>query len=280
MLDGYEHYKRVVYKPWRSRLLSNAAAAVWCKTFGFDKRTHSVNGTITESGVKEFAAMVSGFNSVWFTLSILVAVYFSKKKLITAIGYFAFTSFALSPGLLTGEALLYPWDGPALLFYTLATLAAIRCRKALPFIIAVGMGFKETIVLFSIVPLFWYNLPKKERIKTAIRFGLIAISSKIVFDIIVGNSILFTPITEIREPGGSNMVALFWRNLNELLSVKFNSALLSGAILFPVIFLSKIPRQFKAIAAAYIPFLLVYCVVSEIRLYHELVPLCFIGRED
>lgn len=281
MIKGWKEYKEHVYKPWRSRLFSTGVASAFCKTSGYDHNRHEIQRSgITADGVNEFSGMVSLWNTIWFALALILGVLLVKNKLLYMMALFTFTSFSLSPALGTGEAMIYPWDGPSLFFWTAAMAAAIKYRSALPFIVAVGMGFKETVILFSICPFFWNDIKLSERIKKAAIIAAAAISVKVVLDVIAGNSILFTPITQIREPGGSAMVSLLSQNLKELFTFKSNSVIFSAAVAFAAIFLTtNLPKMNKYLAAAYMPFLLVFCVLSEIRLYHELIPLFFIGGD-
>ncbi len=266
---GLENHIKQVYPPWRGRLFSALAGNGFMKAAGLSNKTD----------LKQFAKIIAGYNALWFIGCIVLIFLFSKNRLFFLFGMFACTCYAWTP---VAENLICPWDMPMLFFWTLILfMAEPKYKNALPFIIAFAMGFKETVILLSIIPMFWKDLSFKERINRTLTALVLCFVVKFILDLIVQNPVpFFTMQTQYEHLNKSGHLLLIDQNFWLLSKIQINHVIFSaGGIATAIFLLPKQANMEKIIAVTYIPFMMFFCVISEARLFNEFIPLFFIGMD-
>lgn len=268
LTGGLENHIKQVYPPWRGRLFSALAGNGFMKFAGVNKLTNK----------DEFAERCAAYNAVWLFGCFIVIMAFSKNPILFILGLFACSSYAWTPA---GEFMLLPWDGPILFFWTLIFfLARPEYKKWMFLTMAIGVGFKESIILASIIPLFW-NGPIKERIKNFIMAGIICVTVKLTLDFIVQNPIPFLSMqTHYDTICRTGQYWIIHRNLWSLNQPILNHVIFSaGGLIAAILLLPKKAIMFKTIALCYMLLIMFFGVITEARLWNELIPMFFIGLE-
>lgn len=196
-------------------------------------------------------------------------------------GYAACLGYAWTPSERpTSDFLLMPWDAPLLFFWTfILTMRDKEWRFLLPSVIGVATAFTETVILLSVIPLFYEKTDLKKRLTFSVMCFSAGVAVKICCDILAGNSIPFftiaTHYTAVNQAGHYWCVA---QNIDLLLRPWLNHVLFAvGGIWLAIIFLPKKAFMFKVVAAEYALFLFFSGILSEFRLWQEFIPIFFIG---
>jgi hypothetical protein len=270
LLGGMKIYKENVYTPWRARILSSGCGALWFKAMN--------NGM--ECTTKKFASIVAGYNAMWLFLCFVAIIFLARDRMLWLFGLFAGMMYQWTPA---AYGFIHPWDGPAVFFWVLiALLSTVRYKKILPWVIIAGMLFKETVIVAAIIPLFW-NIPLKERIKKFLFIGLSCAAIKIAIDLFVGNSIpFFTMQTKFDFPSYTGHLYLIPHNWTLLTSWNMNNPIFCCGGLLATLFL--LPNKgmvlcYKTIALVFTVFIFCVAVISEFRVWHEMIPLYLMSYE-
>jgi hypothetical protein len=186
------------------------------------------------------------------------------------------------------EAQINPWDMQSLFWWFLVLLVNnTKHRKAIIFLIPAGAMFKEIIAVLSILILFWDDYSFKRRVIILILVSGGCVAIKMIQGAIGGCSIIgnqsfrydYNPTVQ-KHVCRTGETWIFQRNLHSLIWWKnFNPIYCSIAGLWLGIILLPIPTPYRFIALA-------YCIVfipgniTEARLWHELIPVFFVGYES
>ncbi len=274
---GFTWYRQKIAPFWRTRIFSNAAASLF----------NAVNFNAVKNKLKNekdwylrFVDQVAAYNAVWLFATFVLCVFLTKNALFWIFGTFAAVCYAWTPA---AAHLLYPWDGPSLFFWTFLVLCSDpKHKNLLPFLLMIGTGFKETVMVGAIIPLFWLDMPRKERIA---RFGIYlfaCIMMKTIIDIVTSCPIPFLTMTMSpnRECIGG-YPSNFAFNIHNIFNLNLNHPLfINGGTLVALFFLPNTRKtvMFKAIALVFAVSILVYGSVREYRIWHEMIPVflyCF-----
>lgn len=253
MLVSFDEYKKAVYKPWRSRLFSTGTAALSMKAMGF-KRTINRDS---------FGNMLGSWQAAWFFAVLMIFVFKAKNKLLMLFGTFSGTVYQY----LINDRNALPWDGPELFIWTFALYAYLERWKVFQYIVAAGIGFKESLVVLAILPLFKRN-GHREFILTI----SMCVFVKVVLDIIAGNQLLFTAICRQKDSVTNyGMISMFADNFRDIFSLKINHVIFSAAGLIIPFFIMRVRRDFKVLVVVYLAFIMIHGVIYEVRLFHPLL---------
>ncbi len=265
--DNYLHFKVA----WRGRLFSNALAAIATRAgISILSRTD----VFLINTPMELSASL--WTSGWFFAIGLIYIWSARQRsLFYIFGIFT----ALSFGYLTRVTnRIYPWDMPALFTYVLFTILFVRKQyKWIMLLLPIAMGFKETALLLCLGFLLT-DLPNSQKIKMTVLSAGMCISVKLIIDFYVQVPIPFFTM----QPGLSSS---FTRshlaiNLDELYAITpylINAGTLLTFLILPIY--DKNVLSFKLIAILFIIGNFVFGVISEYRIWFEMIPFALYSLE-
>ena len=239
---------------WRPRVLSRVLGSI-------------VTGGAVENGkidAQEFAARVGLWEVGWFVATAIVACLGAGEYgIISILATFCGMMFSIQPGV---DPRIYPWDMPALFFFSAASALWMHDRPMLFLpILPVAVLFKETAIVLA----FGYYFIEGDR-----KQRLMALGTALV--LAGGTKIVVDSITSSFVGGVSLTPRLFIHNVREgLLSPLL---LLSNAGFTACAFL-LMPwklREGKALGVIAIAFavgIMVFAVATEYRIWFEMIPL-------
>ncbi len=261
-LSSPEDSSSSLRREWRPRILSLLTA----KTFN----QLAAEPTLTRK--KHLKITVGLYAAFWlFLINLSFVVGFSLKKALFFIwGLFAAVSLGYMPGIVSR---IYPWDLPALFFFSLFVVCyKNRLYHYIPYLILIGLGFKETTLVLCLSFLFMPK-PKKQRLK----YLIITLSAfcllKIIIDLSVNNSSIFFSLTAQRPPSQTLRLLL---NLKWLFTLKANPVFINAATLLALFLLpgrNKTIRMLKTIALSFTVLIFIFGVINEYRIWLEMAPL-------
>ena len=248
---------------WRPRVLSNAGAHV-CSV---------IAGKVMESPETHLQTTVGIYSAGWFLLiSLSLILGFGRRALVFMWGIFAAVVFGYAPGLVSR---VYPWDMPALFFYTLFVICYHRgFHRLLPAVIVVGALFKETTAALCLALLF-LPIPWRSRIKYAVVAVGCFVAVKVATDMAVGNPVpFFSP--SIRPPGSGKLrLAGNWADLLHTPLSAHPVWINAGSLLALMVLPGKDRTllMLKCVAASLAMSLFVFAEIREYRIWFEVAPL-------
>jgi hypothetical protein len=267
----YSSYTNFITPVQQSRLFSNLVASLFVKV-----------KTSTEDTYARFIRQVSFYNAFWLFAVFLLCIFLVKNQLFWIFGIFASACYAWTPA---AEYRIYPWDGPALFFWTLLVLCSRpRFKDILPFILMIGTGFKETVMLGFLIPLFWFEMPKRERIARCAIYLAACVMMKVTVVMLSRGLLPFYLIGAGAIAGQSVHHGLpkdFMNNIHAIFSWKLNHPVfINGGTLLATFLLPNIKNivMFKVLALLYIIVMLFFGGICEFRIWHEMIPVflyCF-----
>ena len=219
-----------------------------------------------------FERLVAGWSFVWF-LAVLLLYLGTARPLLYMFGTTAGVSFAYSL-----QAMVFPYDLPALFFSTLILLLSVRAKAAwLPLALGLGTGFKETIVVFSFLTLFLEG-PRKQRLRALAICLLVCFAVLTAIDLYSQRDFLgFEAVTSAEDSEDASRPKLF---LNPRIALDPSSLVLfaNAGLALPLFLLpaggDRLARGFRCIAILFAGGLFLLAQVNELRIWFELIPLC------
>jgi hypothetical protein len=199
-----------------------------------------------------------------------------ERALFPIVGSYACVVFGYTVG---ADLRVYPWDLPALAVFTLFAGLVRNASRPLWILLTIwlGMPFKETAVVLCLFPLA-LPLARREQARLAAAALLGCVAIKIGLDVATGNTAVgLTMATGSFQDEGP----LWWWNLRQL--GQGMPLLVNGGTLLAFLLLPNASRTivcFKAIALAFALGNLLFGVITEYRIWFELVPLALIGLEQ
>jgi len=198
-----------------------------------------------------------------------------ERALFPILGTYACVVFGYSAGL---DLRIYPWDLPALAVFVLF-VALVHLRRPpwqIALAICAGMAFKETAVVLALFPLA-LDLSWRRRALWAFATLAGCLAVKVGLDLATGNTAVgLTMATGSFYDEGS----LWWWNLRQLalgLPLAVNGGTLLGFLLLP--HASRTIVAFKAIALAFAAGNFLFGVITEYRIWFEMIPLALHGLD-
>jgi len=265
---GLDQYSNTMRKEWRPRLFSNALASLAVRPDGDRHR---------------FGVGVAAWNACW--LALCFALYLlrdTRKSLFLIFGTFACLYYSFT---IMADRHIYPWDMPALFFFCLLTFAV---QWKIPLLVLatclVGTGFKETLILGSVVFLFQTEWPMKRRLAWASTTLFLCLLLKIGIDVLTHNpAILFTMQLDSEGPLVMDGVTErgIWYNLRALREVYLNHPVfINGGTLLIFLLLpmrDAEDRMWKSIGVLFVAGTMLFADINEYRVFHELIPMSLLS---
>jgi len=150
--------RMALWSNWQARPLSMAAAGLVFKNAATPGQGMDVQINLGQHRLCVWAWYFGWMLAVGLVLSALRGV----SPVVAMLAAFAMMQFGL---ILLPQARVYPWDMPALFFATLAVAGWTRKRLLwISLALLVGMGFKESVGVFSILLLFWPETRLRTRV--------------------------------------------------------------------------------------------------------------------
>lgn len=275
-INGLESFKKNVPYFHRARIVSCFQSAMVCKAFGL--RHHNKQPV-------SYANVIAFDYCIWLFLTFLAIILLSHYPLLVLLGTGAALQYSFLP---MSEGQVAPWDMPSLFWWFLVLLLnETKYKHCIVYLIPIGAMYKEILVVLSILILFWKDYSVKRRVVTFFIVSGIGVAFKMISGCIGGCDILgnqsfrydYNPIVQkhICRTGETwiwqrNLHSLFWwSNFNPIyFSI---SGLWLGLIFLPI------PAKFRVIALVYCSTVFIPGNITEGRLWHELIPVFFVGYE-
>lgn len=271
---SFERYCEMMPKAWRPRLFSNYLAGFFVGK---------------ESQGRALASEIGLWSAIWFFICSVGYLAIDRRYGVYLIlGTFAALNYSLTP---MAQGRIYPWDLPPMFFFILMYyLCSARRVWALIIVLAMGVGFKETVAVGCIVFLFWSDLEIKTRLIYFLLSVIACATVKITIDLITGNpSIGYTMITDFYGPLVGlgiestgimyNVKAIFQLYLNHPIFINGGSFLVF--LLLPV--RSSEDIMWKTVGLLFLLGVMLFGVINEYRIFVEMIPVslwCIYGFID
>lgn len=262
---------------WKARVFSCLNSGLFARINGIK---HSNKQHI------RFANVIAADQCIWLLMAFAAIIVLSKKPLLFLLG----TGIALQYSWLPmSEGQINPWDMPSLFWWTLVLLInSTKYKRAILYLIPAGALYKEIIAVLSILVLFWEDYPFKRRVVLFFCLALSCVSIKIIQGFIGGCPVLgnqsfkFDYVPELQRHVCRTGETYIWqRNLHALGWWRnFNPIYFSITGLWIGLFLLPIPWMYRIIAMVYFSTVFVPGNITEARLWHELIPVFFVGYES
>lgn len=265
LTQGFDKYYEF-RTAWKPRLFSTALASITVRVSNW------VLARTEVLMVRRPLDLVLGlWTSGWFVLSSLFLIWFlGRRSVFYVFGLYAGITFGYLTRL-EWAARAYPWDMPALFFYTVFVLFFIQKKYWLIFfIIPLGTGFKETVMILSLGFLL-IDIPWKRRLLLFSGCMGLTLLVKIVIDYYTRSPLLLT--METRMNGDQSFNLYLWNNLESFLS--FFPYLINAGTLLVFYLLPNVNQKILHLKLISIPFvlgILLFGNVSEYRIWFELIP--------
>ncbi len=256
--------------PWKTRLFSNALAAVDARLS--DSILYRVQVPFIQSPLELTIAL---WTTGWFLLIGLMFVVVARNRATFYIfGTYAALSFGYMPRLATR---IYPWDMPALFIFTLFLILLIRDQlKWLYLLVPLGTGFKETTLLLPLAFLFTDESWKNRLLKAGIA-GLLGVAVKVAIDAYVRNPIFWTMRTAGQGPDAASYFFGNLANLGNIYAWLLNAGTLLAFLILPMF--NKKMQALKLIGLLFILGNFLFGVLFEYRIWFEMIPFALYGIE-
>jgi hypothetical protein len=252
-------------KDWRPRILSllSGSLATW-------PAFH------TDNPPAHFPRLIGIYSAVWLGLTfLLLLLTFGSQALFPILGTFAAVAFAYMPGMADR---IYPWDLPALFFFTLFVCLLHRQRLNWFLIfLPLAILFKETAVVLTLAYLFRDDT-KTRRLLFFAAAAILAFISKVSADLLTDSLGRFTLDTGFLK---TNLRYLFkgtfpypewYPGLTGFSHPLFlNAGLLLAFCLYP--FRSHSIRMLRVIVLSYAAGMFFYGIIFEYRIWVDITPL-------
>lgn len=261
----------------RARVIACYHSSMICKAFGLK---HSNKQPAT------YADVIALDYCVWVFAMFIVIIVLSRNPFVLIFGTAAAMQYSFMP---MSEGQVSPWDMPSLFWWFLVLLInETKYKKTIIYLIPIGALYKEIIVVLSILILFWNDQPIKRRVILFFIVSGIGVGFKMVQGIVGGCSVLgnqsfrydYNPIHK-SYACRTGETYIFVRNLHSMFWwSNFNPIWFSIGGLWLGIILLPLPAKFRVIAAVYFFTVFIPGNITEGRLWHELIPVFFVGYES
>jgi hypothetical protein len=263
--DSYLELRR----EWRPRILSNGIAGLLAASFL----------KLVDYADAAFVQTLQAWTAGWFLLICVLAICQSRKMaLFYILGTFVGVIYGYFPLFVTR---IYPWDMPALFFFTLA-IFLIRSSRVSPLylILPLGMLFKETAIVLCLAFLF-LDMPWRQRLRKFSIALALCLAAKIAADLAVGLSVpVFTPTASDRYGLrlDQNWAILLHRHEGSWT----NPILVNGGLLIALFLTSWRDRSLlmlKTVAIVFAANIVVFGMINEYRIWFEMIPVALYALE-
>ena len=272
----YELDQPILGAHWDSRLSGLLFSGAM---IDFAVREHTLTG---EQILERFNNVFGLYHAFWLLLLFLAVTFALRHSLFINLGIFAGLMYNFSP---VSGPYFYPWDFPAMLFFTLAILLFERRQMWLmAVVICAGCFFKETVLVCALLFLFASHWKWRNRILAFA--GIIAVY-------VAGKCILLSPlhlhVTAFSLGDAANLRGWldpkqlwedFVGNLKVLFSPTLNSVIFTNAGTLAAVLVLGWRRRFLPYMTVILAFLAGLFLVpgkppgiTEVRDFMEILPL-------
>lgn len=262
---GMQQYDKLE-TPFKGRILSIASGNAFTVLYG----------DIKKMTVAKFGQAVGAYEAIGLFLAMIIMMLFFKNPTFCIVALAAGVSYRWTPA---AEGFIVPWDTPMLSIWAgILVLSQSQYRKWLPVAAGLAMGFKETIILAALIPLFDTTIKKRERFNRFLVTGFTCVAVKVIIDIAVGNPVpLFTMWSHYPTTCRTGEYWLVHRNINTFMRIELNHIIFTaGGMIVAGLMVCK-SKMCRSIVLAYIPFMFAFCVITEARLWNEMLPVILFG---
>lgn len=270
--EGLDRYREVSRREWRTRLFSNYMAS---------KFTHLPWPDSAQwPDSQKFGLSVGAWVAFWLFLTNLLFILMRQERaLFFLFGTFAAVSFGYTLGITEGR--IYPWDMPALFFFTLFVFLVDKEKLLwlLP-LLPLATAFKETAVILAAAFLFWEPASWKRRILFVGVATVTAVAAKLLIDVVTSNPHPFFTMTTVSPV---NDQVRLWLNYQTLRTASLNHPVFINAgtllafLLLPIG--SRRMLLLKSICLLFMAGNFVYGMIQEYRIWFEMIPVALYGLE-
>jgi hypothetical protein len=261
---------------FKTRVLSQALSGYW-----FNASSDVIgNQTCTWNGYT-FGSLPISFGlwqASWLFLTLLAVWYFCRNPLLVIMGTFAGLMYNLT---IPSGSWFYPWDGPAMFFFTLAVLL-YDVKRILPLVAAVLVGalFKETVLCCALLILFGEHWKLKNRIAWFTATVIASIAGRQLLMVAYGVHVFALPFNE-----STNVASFITKEVNQIstnISLLFhlNSLVFANAgvlvLMFCMGWKTRRDKLFKLLAGAFVLGQFQWGTFNEFRDFFEVLPLGWI----
>lgn len=252
-------------RSWKPRVLSNVLGSLATRGATADD----------EAGARKFSRQAGLYAGTWLGLVFLLyLVALRGDALLPMLGTYAGVAFGYLPGL--GDR-IYPWDMPALFFYT-AFVCLLTCRRLEYFLVLLPIGvlFKETVGILALAYLFSEHSWKRRRLLFALALAL-AGGAKLLADWMTQSAGRFSLDTTLLLANLRYLVSGEWPQKGWYAvgglhhPLLLDAGLLTAFLLQP--FRDRHVWMLRTIVLAFSAGNLLFGVVFEYRIWFELIPI-------
>jgi hypothetical protein len=254
--------------------LASRAGAWWLSGRFMD----AADGRAWIKTVGDFKNVIAFYNAAWLGMTFLLLIFFVDNALFLLPLVFAGMCYTLIP---FDYCTIYPWDMPAMFFFTLSCLLWLKGKYfwMLP-VIVLGTWFKETI---AVTALLWFFTPMG-RVRQCGLFATAACACLLlklwVTHRVTGHAQIFTE--DFSRQHGAGIFGTFLVNLQSLRPhwnhpVFANAGTLAVALCLPA--KDRIGRGIKTVLAVFCVGQLFGGYIRETREFLEALPITAIFLE-
>lgn len=218
---------------------------------------------------------IAQWTALWFlAICAVYVIAFRRWATLYIFGTYAGLAFGYMPGLVDR---IFPWDMPALFFFVLFVGAFhLRCNAyILIALIWLGIPFKETVGLLSLFPILLGNGGIRRRIGMTLLAVGGCVIVKVAIDILTHNSDVGLTMSHLPLEGDEPLLTSNLREFKGGLPFLVNGGTLLSFLIRPG--RSRTLLGMKAIAAVFIVGNLIFGVITELRIWFEMIPIALYG---
>jgi hypothetical protein len=259
-----------IFETWRGRLAGMLLSSSW-----FDSLFNQNNLPMAE--LTQFDRIFGLYHACWLLLVFLTVICALRNSLLINLGIYAGLMYCFADAI---GPHFYPWDLPAVLFFTLAVILYQRRQLFLmSAVVCTGAFFKETVLLCALLPFFsgYWKWWKKI-------FAFLAVTG--IF--LLGKRWLLSGLhlkTAVLSMGDATTLkglwngSFLWINLQILCTPALNHVLFVSAGTLAVMLLFAGYKRFRPytfLIGLFVLGQMIYGTVSEFRIFGEVLPLSWI----
>lgn len=251
---------------WRSRLLAPIVSGRF-----LDAGYHGPYNPTSPA----FQNVFGFYHAFWLFLLFLALIAYRKDALLIMLGVFCGLMYNL---IIPAGMYYYPWDMPALFFFTLACLLYDR-RRYWPLIVTVYMGslFKETTLCCALLILLDGQWTLVKRVGGFLGTAVVTLATLKMLEAHYHVHTVVLPIQGTTNLAGLFLTDPLFQNVRALFSLVPNQAVFVNAgSLFLAMLLPWRSRRdvvLKVIMLVFVAGQALYGISTEVRIWYEMLPL-------
>lgn len=264
-----------IYPVWRSRV-----AGMWLSGKMVDSVSNNGQRQLTAEDIQD---VFGAYQAIWMFLFLAMLIFLVEDPLFMIVACFGCIFYMLTP---KAALYCYPWDIPAMLFFTLNYFLWRRGHyNAILVVMALGYLFKETIIVSGAVYLF-ADVPKWRKIQYFVATGIIAVIMKVAITLGVDGKIsLFTNQVIAGSQGNWFTDSQFLINVRELADLKSlnHFIFVNGGTFMLSLFLparTRIEKGTKALILAFAAVSLGAGALKEFRIMLDILPVSILALRE